>query len=199
MIVSYEKKFVYISIPKTASKTISCVLGQGQHPEPSLYHMGIREALKQHPEAKDYYQWSFVRNPFARLVSIYFDFTKNRVDQYSSNIKMEKPLLHEFSSFRDFCIRLCDSHWREDIFFLPQKSFITRDDGSLIDFVGRQENIVSDFDTICDKLDLGKHDLIHVNKGKYDKQWMEYYLDKDQITAVKKIYHEDLEVFGYEF
>ena len=88
-----------------------------------------------------------------------------------------------------------------DRHIIPQVSLIPDD----IDFIGRFENIIEDFNTMCDKIGMGQQTLPHkhyrtykhINKG-VDNHYTEYY-NKETKDIVTKMYREDLEVFGYKY
>lgn len=193
MIINNEKKFVFIAIPKTASKSVSAILGQHQHPEPYLYHMTAQEVLDQYPYTNEYTFFACVRNPWARLVSAYFDFTKKRGYQYSEKVRHDKPLLSEFVDFEDFCLRLKDSPWYQDIFFKPQVRFIT-DSTQVMRF----EHLREDFNILFASFGISASNIEHINKGVYEKVYRDYYTKKSK-AAILKVYEEDIDVFGYQF
>lgn len=201
MFICHDQKWIQIAIPKTASKSISRALGHTQHPEPEIYHATINDIVTAHPETMNYAYWFIVRNPFSRLVSSYFDFTLKRKHAYSAQKVFDKPLLSEFENFEDFCLRLGDSHWKDDIFFKPQVSFITRPSHSKSRFIaGKYEHLADDFNIICDIFKIKcNRSLVHENQGRYDKDWRDYYKSNEQITAIENLYKDDLREFHYAF
>jgi hypothetical protein len=199
MIIDDKKRFVYIAVPKTASKSMSIFLGQTYHPAPLLYHKGIRDITKERPEIRDFFTFGFTRNPFSRLVSIYNDFTKYRIYQYSELDKRDRPLLGEFKNFEDFAINLKDSPWHNDIFFRPQYEFVTYEDGTPISFIGKFENLNKDFAKVCDRLNIRSRNLPHFNQGVCDtNKYRDYYSEKSKL-AVEELYQKDIEMFNYSF
>ncbi|MCG8363032.1 MAG: sulfotransferase family protein [Pseudanabaenales cyanobacterium] len=72
-------------------------------------------------------------------------------------------------------------------------------DGVLvIDFVGRFENLQSDFDRVCDRMGIEQQPLPHKNVMNRKQHYTEFYDDESQ-ALVKALYHQDIEYFGYEF
>ena len=73
MIFSDKYKYLGICIPKTGSTSLQSlfgppygeVVGRG----PGEHHMDLKEALRQFHRTKDYFKFTFVRNPYDRVVS----------------------------------------------------------------------------------------------------------------------------------
>lgn len=201
MLINHESRWIYTAIPKTATKSISCAFGHTQHPEPAIYHATIRDIIAAHPETAGYRAWTVVRNPFSRLVSCYFDFTVKRGYQYSEHVRHDKPLLSEFDGFQDFCLRLGDSHWKDDIFFKPQVEFTAFPEGLAVPImiVKYEYDLQTALSEVCNSLGIRTPTLEHYNNGEYDKAWRKYYTSTAQVEAVAKLYDRDLRAFGYAF
>jgi len=177
-------------------------LGHGHDiPEPNLYHQGISSVLFANRRlGADYFKFSFVRNPWARLLSLYEDFTKKRIYQYSAKIRHEKPLFSEFRDFEDFCVNVRSTPWWDDIFLRSQTALLSHDGKMVMDAVGRFETLTTDFSKICCKI-FGKPVTIqHHNAGIYNKEagYRSYYSKKAEY-AVAEIYKDDIEAFNYDF
>lgn len=196
MFVDSNRQFVFVAIPKTASKSVNAIFGHNVHPEPQLYHMTAGEVLEQRPELLSWFTFAFVRNPWDKLVSLYHDFQRRGRD-YSANIKLEKPLLHEFADFKDFCLRLHEWPMFADVHVKPQYHFVTRPDGTQIDYIGRFENLQNDVKIVCDRLGISGYRLPHINNGNRDNY--HGYYDDESREAVAKVYARDIQEFGYEF
>ncbi len=200
MIVDLSHQYVFISVPKTASISIQFSLGYGHDvPEPDQYHQSIDAVLKAQPWAEPFYKFAFVRNPWARLLSLYNDFTLKRGNQYSALVKHDKPLLSEFANFEDLCLRLPESSWSKDIFFRSQTEQLSIDGKLSMDYYGRFETIEQDFKTICNHIGLGDVELLQVNVGKYDKSSHQPWYSVRAREAVAAFYKQDIENFNYEF
>ena len=82
--------------------------------------------------------------------------------------------------------------------FENQLDWIVDENGEvLIDFVGRFENLTSDFETICEKIGIPSISLKHINKSKH-KHYTEYY-NKETRKIIAEKYCRDIEYFGYKF
>lgn len=201
MIVDREHKYVFISVPKTASISVQFSLGWGHDiPEPDLYHCSIADVLAKHPEAKDFFKFAFVRNPWARLVSLYFDFTKKRGNQYSAQVRHDQPLLSEFRDFEDLCLRLHESPWLSDVFFRSQTAQLSVDGALAMDHYGRFENLPAEFVAICGKIGIPAPPLQKWNEGVYERDsYRRFYPSQLAVNAVARLYADDIENFHYDF
>ncbi len=70
-IVSRKYRFLWMSIPKAASRSIMAALRNADPDAEVMRGMRIRDIHATCPEAKDYYSFAFVRHPFARTFSWY--------------------------------------------------------------------------------------------------------------------------------
>jgi hypothetical protein len=151
-----------------------------------------------------YFKFSFVRNPWARLVSHY---------RYNN--------IYSLYPFRFFVKNLLvQKYYKKDYWFLkPQHEFIYSRKGELlIDFVGKFENIKSDFKYITLKLGIDNAVLPHINKSKNGLKdrilcklpWIDLknntikvdyrrYYDSKTRDIISKLYEKDIELFGYDF
>lgn len=176
MAVSYEKKFVFIHVPKCAGTSIEkflanltplslldpARLSDEQIKERELYRTGHVHRKEQHLSAvetrhligeKDYlsfYKFAFVRNPFARLAS-YYKFIKKIKTPYLR--KTHVRLAIESPNFKEFALRMLDEP--EMTLFFNQHIYICNDDlESQVDFIGKFETLDHDFNQVLVKLDL---------------------------------------------
>lgn len=200
MIINDEHKYVFVAVPKTGTTSIHFALEPGvQHPAPAEHHAGVRKLLADHPRIEPYFKFAFVRNPWSKLWSLYADFTMRRVKQYSQFVAHDEPLLSEFKDFEDMCLNLHDSPWFQDIFFRPQIELVTKEDGSQVDFVGRYENLDTDFGHLISLSTIPVINPLSVrNRGHYSGSYRDHYTPA-AVEAVAKLYAEDIEAFGYAF
>lgn len=200
MIVDHTHKYIVVSTPKTGSISIQFSLGYGHDiPEPHLYHASIADIIAKHPDCENYFKFAVVRNPWARLVSLYFDFTKKRIQKYSQLVQHEQPLLHEFKDFNDLCLRLHETAWKDDLFFQSQFKLLSIDGKLALDMVGRFENLEEDFKAFCIKVGVVPPVLEKHNLGVYDNtSYRQYYTDEAR-SVIGELYLDDIKEFGYEF
>ncbi len=135
------------------------------------------------------FKFCFVRNPWDRLVSLFF----------------YRGLNEKYESFRQFCMTFKDQviepiglyNSKLNSQYNDQISWIIGKNGRLlVDFIGRYERLEEDFEKICSILGIrGK--LPHKNVTKH-LNYKEYY-DSLTIEIVKEKYRRDIEFLGYDF
>jgi hypothetical protein len=128
---------------------------------------------------KDYYIFSFTRNPWDRMVSIAKHFS----------LPMKKA------------IKLAGTKKHTEGFYnhsIPcSMSTHNKENKQIVDFVGRFENIQEDFGTVLKEIGITT-DLQFKNKGNRT-EYQDYYDNKEMIDSVAKIYRNDIRLFGYTF
>ncbi len=213
-----EYKCIFVHIPKTAGQSVEYfflrLLGLSwQQRTPLLLRFNADPRLGPerlaHLTAEEYvrcghidqiqfasfFKFSFVRNPWARLVSEY------RYRNYVNRI-----------SFKDFLTKGLPPAGPSDAYrhIVPQYDFLHDSKGRLlVDFVGRFENLQDDFDIVCSRLGITESTLPHVNQSKPGhgslagqsgpaSHYSDYY-DEETRGLVATMYSKDIDAFGYEF
>jgi chondroitin 4-sulfotransferase 11 len=179
--ISHSHKFLFIQIPKTATSSIHSVLAQHMEYDYSKIsrHAKYSEAAEFYPESKNYFKFSFVRNPWDRLLSFYLFKKTDR-----ANMKIPDDL-----SLKDFILTATGQTK------LNQHSYIERFD--TFSFIGRFENLQDDFDKICDTIGVSSCKLPLKNTTKHN-HYTEYY-DNETRRIVSEKYAKDIEYFNYKF
>ena len=219
---------LFVHIPKAAGQSIEQYFmdrlgldwekdrGQlllGDNPDRScgtekLAHLSAEEYLRcGHVEPADFeslFKFSFVRNPFERIVSEY---------RYRNYVRHR--------SFRDFVLnRLPGKGWDDQYRHIMPQYEMLHDAGGrlLVDFVGRFENLAADFAEVCRRIGTGEAPLRHRNRsdkwtrnlkrrarnflswnGENQKAGYRAFYDGETREAVSRLYRQDIEAFGYRF
>lgn len=208
MYISHTKKFIFIKPMKVAGTSIISMLRKYcdssflrhvnktfSHPMYKINphdHETFSEVQLELPnQVEEYFVFSFVRNPWDRLVSQFFYLhqTNNAMRRYK---KFDKNainfLTHPFVDFGS------DIPRRYMSFYDHLKNV----EGKInLNFIGKMENLQEDSNIICDKIGIPKQQLPHNNKTKH-KHYTEYYDDETREIVAQK-YAKDIELFGYEF
>ncbi|MAB37988.1 MAG: hypothetical protein CL528_10055 [Aequorivita sp.] len=144
-----------------------------------------------------YYKFTFVRNPWDRLVSTYFFLKKGGLTE-KDKIWADANLL-AFTDFKDFVkLWLTEENINNSLHFQHQHVFLIDEKGNIaVDFIGRFENIKEDFKKITDKLNI-KRTLKKTNTSKRKEDYRLYY-DEETKAIVNEVYRKDIQLFNYEF
>ena len=196
--ISDSHKFIFIHIPKTAGTSLCNIFLKEKayiHTKKGRYyqsHESVNDLEITNSEEMDkYFTFSFVRNPFRRLVSYY---------NFKINTKYFPPKI----SFKEMCRKIYKKERkgiRDRNFLLHTRScceYLINKNGEInIDFIGKVENLQKDFDFICDKINLQKQIIPKQNKSKV-VDYTDFY-DNETIKITSDIYQSDLEKFSYKF
>lgn len=187
--VSENSKYVYYHNLKCATRTIIEFLS---------YHSKVNHSkftwttLPYSIKWDNYFQFSFVRNPYDRLLSCFLDKTKKAIGREYETSYYKK---YKDTNFKDFVMSLSKYPWHHhDRHLALQTDLINL---KTTHFVGRFENLVNDFAYVRKILDLNEGDLPRRNTTDH-KHYREYY-DAEMIDKVRYVYSADFERFGYEF
>lgn len=150
----------------------------------------------------DAFHFTFVRNPWARLLSCYANkVAGQRPSRFTSFASMYPRIKFEEMTFPDFVTfacrvpdDLCEPHFR------PQSDFV---DEKTIGFIGRIEHFAEDISRIITRAGLDRR-LIRwgtakTNVGASSNQpYTDFYTAETRSQVAQK-YAEDVERFGYRF
>lgn len=148
---------------------------------------------------KNFKSFSFVRNPWDRVVSA-FNYLNQGGCSEVDKIDYEKYLAKFNGNFKKFVKEglTKDKKILNQIHFVPQYKWLCdKKHNILVDFLGKYENLKKDFNKIIDLFDLPKISLEKTNSSKH-LSYKKYY-DKDIIGIIEKIYKKDIEIFNYKF
>ncbi len=229
--VSRKYQCIFIHIPKVAGTSIKTVF-EGEmerrgrnpmpfqpndekfNPPPPNSHLPAHDYIKYgyvtQREFDSFYKFSFVRNPWDRIVSEY------RFRRYPSRF-----------DFKTFLFKkLPRPSWTDHYcHIIPQYDFIYDQSGQLlIDFVGKFENLTADFLHVKERLGITSSSLRHQNKSSENKRvkglsglvqnlgyslsirrrrntYKDYhdYYDDESREFVAALYLNDIQAFDYEF
>jgi hypothetical protein len=203
-----EFKCLFFPIPKAANTSLKTAFGSliGIDVEGSL-SAGISPFITKNRviDFDDFWKFTFVRNPWDRLVSCYSD--KIKKDSCYNNNRYINGVyvgLAEYGYFRagmpfeEFACRVCDI---PDLFadrhFVSQHILLTNKSGELmVDFVGRFENLEGDFKQVLSKIGHPNVSLPHARRT-IRKPFFEYYTPQ-LWHMVGERYAKDIEMFDYE-
>lgn len=216
MNISPTYKFIYFETPKVACSTIKRTfqaaeaealgvsLGKHLHERetsPLKSVMEINDNIQSILYKGEYFKFTFVRNPYPRVLSAYLD----KIIQNEWERKRHLPLLgfapDSYPSFLEFLQRIADQNPEDmDIHWCPQ-TVLTASKSIEMDFIGRFEHFASDFELLCNKIlpntaSKGQiQKIAHHNTGASEK--LRELINSDCQAIIKTIYADDFSTYNY--
>ena len=230
--IRHDLQCIFVEIPRTASTSIRSIIGKPIKAHRNIVEIKYDlETLWTHyggpanrllgrlypwiPASErarigrqkffHFYKFSFVRNPWDRVVSIYKLNMKRHEDlakkEKGSNTKTKKDQfgLEMFISFEEFVswIQYSSATSNHAAPHRYQLDWLTDSSGNLLmNFIGAFESLESDWNVVSDALKIDQK-LPHLNHIS-SKHYTEYYSEKTRAIVAEK-FMVDVETFGYEF
>ena len=199
--ISFQKQFLFVHIPKTAGNSIQSILRDYSEDEvvalrgeqDGIERFGLRNPnykLRKHSTLAEYrmalgeerfrplYKFACVRNPWDRMVSYYFRPTR---DLMSWNRKEFKKMILNVFSVADY-LRLAEGE---------------NDPFANVDRIMRFETLADDFRSVCAALNIPAAPLPQYNRSSRE-HYAKYY-DDELRELVRKRFAPEIERFGYTF
>ena len=199
--ISFQKRFLFVHIPKTAGNSIQSVLRHYSEDEivalrgeqDGIERFGLRNPkykIKKHSTLAEYrdvlgvgrfaelYKFTCVRNPWDRMVSYYFTPTQNTV---AWDRKKFRKIISKALSVADY-LRLGTGG--EDPF-------------GNVNYIARFETLADDFRTVCAALDISPVALPRYNRS--NREHYSKYYDDEFRELVRARFAAEIERFGYMF
>ena len=198
MVVCHTRKIIFIHIPKTAGSSIEHLLrDEGKY---ELDFIGVRNGRSTHHymgiELKmilkelypKYYKFSFVRNPYDRLISEYFWCRINNVGhKFNKTFDEFLDYVEDVIKNKKFFKPIENDH------FIPQYSFLFFNKKLIVNNIFKYEDIETVVPLIKKRLKI-KTSLQHLNKSVKN----EITLTQEQKDRIYNLYQIDFETFNYE-
>lgn len=176
-------KCIFVEVPKTGSSSIRSIIGEPRKPHLNIWQIA-NEAGREKFLA--YFKFGFVRNPWDRAVSLY-----ERREGLQLRDKMSFDEFVEWMKFASStCLHPVPHRYQLDWFVDPHGNVI-------VDFIGKFENLDSDWGKIAQKLGIDKP-LPHLRQNPRKRHYTEYYNDRTRKIIADR-FAIDIEYFGYEF
>jgi len=182
-------KVLWFRIPKNGSRSLVGVLNEAYGQRMTLDPKGIAWSTYSEEEFADYFKFTFVRNPWDRLLSCY----KNKVEprRYCG---FRQCWGMSFTQFVEYLaekeLTKLDHHVHPQVRSLPS--------GVELDFIGRLENFDHDIYLLRERLGVNSSRAVPRRNATRHAHYRAYYTDRTK-KIVAKLYKEDIERFGYEF
>jgi len=228
-IVSDEHRFVYFIVQKAACSSIKTALLPFFDLDTAPYEGTLRDGsriLKIHGifdgseyqirrarfvkrldegRYRDYFKFAFVRNPWDRLVSLYFQKVAGKGDYEGPDLSPANAegRFYRGMTFAEYIEAVCATLDEEaNPHFRSQHLVVCpRGDGKILtDFVGRFENLPGDFSRVAAMIGAPDLKLPHRLRAKSRKKqpYSDFYDDRLR-DLVGERFRKDIETFGYTF
>ena len=199
--ISLQKRFLFVHIPKTAGNSIQSVLRDYSEDQlvalrkeqDGIERFGLRNPkykLKKHSTLSEYrdaledeqfrnlYKFTCVRNPWDRMVSYYFTPTQ-RPETW--NRKKFREIISKTLSVANY-LRL--DNGKEDSF-------------ANVDYIMRFENLADDFRAVCTAIGISPPALPQYNRS--SREHYSKYYDDELREFVRSRFAAEIERFKYAF
>src|SRR4029078_7326840 len=199
--ISLQKRFLFVHIPKTAGNSIQSVLRDYSEDQlialrkeqDGIERFGLRSTkykIKKHSTLNEYhralgeeqfrdlYKFTCVRNPWDRMVSYYFTPTQN---PETWNRKKFREIISKVVSLADY-LRLDNGEG---------------DPFANVDCIIRFENLADEFRAVCDTIGIPPPALPRYNRSSRD-HYSKYY-DDELREFVRARFAPEIERFNYRF
>jgi len=208
MLISDSHQFIFLRMRKVASTSMKTILLPLSVPRPNgrLAHLKSRAKLewdyhkyvfRAHDDISAaqrrmpaelfdrYFKFTFVRNPWDRLVSEY-EFLLRKTEHgrhervkklggFGEFIRMQIPRRDAYQ-----INMMCDRHGKV-----------------LMDFIGKLENLQEDWKTVCERTGIPYQELQRKNAS--ERSHYQDYYDSESRQLVARHWAREIELFGYTF
>ena len=189
--IDHEHKLIFIHIPKCAGTSMEVFLtghDAADSEQKDHKHITARRARRLYGATLwgEYFTFSFVRNPWGRMVS-WFNYLR---------------VLEPTMEFEPWIRKVCRP-WGLGYKLLPihrsmSDYLVDRSGEVMVDYVGRFESLEEDFARMLDRAGVTAGELPKVEMGRYDSHYREWYTQETG-DLVGRRFRNDVERFGYVF
>lgn len=196
-----DRRAIFVHIPKAAGTSVKRELyrtgSSGGHRRLVEFHAFDPAA------AEAYFKFSFVRNPWDRLLSA-FSYLVQGKNTNARDQQFAKAYLQDHNTFQDFVLKLQDTRYRREVMaydhFRTQSHWICMpgkpDHG--LDFLGRFETFDQDWATVKSKIGLTDAEPPQHHRKSDHPDYRTSYTDAGK-EIVARIYAEDIALSDYRF
>lgn len=183
-----DKKLIFIHIPRTGGTSIETSLNPDRI---GSVHFTLNEAITRWgiDLVKEYLTFSFIRNPFSRILSVYsYRISGGNKSGKDWKLASELPL-----TFNDFIFQIeqfNDSHYKPLSYWLENQLI-------QLDFIGRFENLAQDFEKLCSHLAITTPVLPHIRKSQH-LHWKKYY-NREMKKKMLDVFYDDFKSYYPEY
>jgi chondroitin 4-sulfotransferase 11 len=201
--IDHEHRAIFVHIQKTGGSSVSSAFGFRTHIEEKHFRADQLKALYGDEVWRTYFKFSFVRNPWDRLVSWWsmIDAKRAESDTGQRLNNFGDYILRTARTFEEFLLlatdEVADTDGEKSILRNQIDYLVDARDALMVDYVGRFEALADDFQTISQRVFGAPVALPHVNASAH-APYQRYYTD-ELAALVARRFARDIERFGYTF
>ena len=193
LVVSKKYKILYLHLAKTGGSSIVKLLKNNGMDDLVLSNKkGIYEEkveyfkdVAQHWD--EYYKFTFVRNKFDLLISLYnYNIQLNGTYSLPNHVTFEQ-FIKEYVGVTASLY----THW------IDQYYLTHTNDECMFDFIGRFENYSNDLNKVCQKIGI-QNTQERVNVGNYDRNRKDQYYTEELKQIVKDRFPQEAQYFNWQ-
>jgi hypothetical protein len=193
VIISGDRKFIFIHVPKTGGLSIRRFLQASSSDVRDIFfwHVPAKHAKKVIHGWESYFRFGFVRNPWEVQVSMY-NYILGMGNQHPEWQEVERC-----SNFRTYIDRYMRNNWENGNLITQSDMLFDDQDYCLVSLIGRFDTFTEDFEKACREMGIAMADLPWLNRSEHG-EYRSYY-DENAKSLVAKIYSRDLDLLKYAF
>lgn len=205
MLISRDKKFVFVHVPKTGGDSVSRALADVADIDGSagnLKHWSARRICNSmfpigDQNWSDFLSFGVIRNPWEQVHSDYHFCRSHPVPPESVGGWRDKVVRCKQISFAEFVVDMCGQHGRAGSGLFAHY-LADRSGNQMVTQVLRHERLAEDFAGICQSLSLPTINLPRVNVTRGRPGYRDEYDDRSRFLVSRK-FADDIERFDYTF
>jgi len=186
------KQVAYASVPKVASTALSRALTSALGPPDVISKHHLHHLQQENPKL---FTFSFVRDPYDRLVSAWADKIVN-YQKSTDRVLQQHPNMEIGMGFKQF-VRALAAHKKKyrNQHFEKQDQILS---GFKLQFVGKFENLTSDWIKVQEAIwGIDTHMPLSKERPSIKGDWRVYY-DGPTATLAAHLFKEDFKRFKYD-
>ena len=204
--LNIKYNFISVEVPKTATTSRIKTFRQFDSESEEHGRVEFAKRIKRHKHlalsqyldrlptdiTHNAFKFAFVRNPYDWLVSNFYCQAKGVHAAF--DLHGDQPLRQQLRQQTNNMTFKQWLNWYIDNIGWSQHMWL---DGPM-HFIGKYENLQTDFDSVCDAINVPRMKLLHENSATDRKSYQDYY-DDEMKALVETHWAKDLERFGYSF
>ena len=218
MLLSHRYQFLFVHIAKTGGTSVREALNPLRWHDPIYYlvfgahrlshmtghklglkfprhaHVIAAKEMLPEPYFEQLFKFAFVRNPWDLQVSSFHHIKRERPEAMNGITDFDEFMRYKFDPDRPYQYHIDTS------LSLQSDYLVDLHGNTIVDFIGKYEQLSEDFDFVCEKLKLPKGiNLGHARKATDRKSdYRSYYTDHTR-ELVAKHFAADIERLNYQF